>query len=180
MRYTDYNYEYFYRSFFFKKFINKLAIGGRYSVIEKIIYDLLKDIVLNNIFNKNYRGHLVYKGNLLPIFIFFEIIFLCKPLLHVKIWTKKRRGKKKLGKKNQVQTTVIPVTITRRKGYCIVLQWLVLSIKNHNEKTIKLSILREFKDILCNKDNESDTMDKKEELHNLITVNRNRMHFRWL
>jgi hypothetical protein len=55
---------------------------------------------------------------------------------------------------------------------------LVLSIKNHNEKTIKLSILREFKDILCNKDNESDTMDKKEELHNLITVNRNRMHFR--
>ena len=60
---SNLNFDYFYKSIFFKKFISKLTIGGRFFLMEKIIY----------------------KKKKLPIYIYFEVLFLCKPRLYIKV-----------------------------------------------------------------------------------------------
>jgi ribosomal protein S7 len=164
----------FYKSVFLKKFINNLSIGGKYFLVEKSIYQLFKDTTFNNIIYTTTNK--IYKY--LPICFFFEVLFLCKPLLYVKIWKLKKRGKKKLGKKGKaLNTKVIPTNISREKAYNMALHWLVKSIRQQKEKKLKLAILKEFKQILL--EFRGATLEKKQEIYRLISINRSFAHFRW-
>jgi hypothetical protein len=167
-------FDFFYRSIFFKKFINNLAYGGSYFLVEKIIYTLLADLSFGTTFYSSYRSRI----KLFPIFLFFEVIFICRPLLQVRIWKFKKRGKKKLGKKGKaLNTKVIPTNIEREKAYYVTLKWLVQSIRSHAEKKLGRGIAKEFQEILVNCSGA--TIEKKRKLYNLIVINRSFAHFRW-
>ena len=78
---SNLNFDYFYKSIFFKKFISKLTIGGRFFLMEKIIYGLFKELSYRFVFFKKYE----MKKKKLPIYIYFEVLFLCKPRLYIKV-----------------------------------------------------------------------------------------------
>jgi hypothetical protein len=110
-------YDFIYRSVFLLKFLNRLMCGGKRILIEKIIYGLFKDLNFIDVFYKKN----IFKTNCLPIFLFFEVISICRPLLgalvHKKTQNKRNKGR---GKKDiAINTKIIPVTISRKKSYFI-------------------------------------------------------------
>ena len=143
-------------------------------MVEKVIYKIFKDINLLKILYYTYK----LKTKFLPVVLFFEVIFICRPLLQARIWKLKKRGKKKLGKKGKaLNTKVIPTNISREKSYNLTVRWFVLAIKNQKERTLEKAIIKEFQEILIN--SRGETLEKKRKLYNLLVVNRSFAHFRW-
>lgn len=149
-------------------------VGGRLFLVEKIIYELFKSFKLKQIFYKQYVEQLIY----LPILIFFEVIYTCKPLLGAIIWKFKPKGKKIRKKgKLKINTKVIPVNIRRESSYFTAVGWLVNTIKADKNKKLTDSVVQEFQLVLHSKG--GNTLKKKQQLYKLITLNREFAHFRW-
>jgi ribosomal protein S7 len=167
-------FDYFYRSTFLRKFINNLTKGGCYFLVEKIVYKIFKKVNLLKILYYNYK----LKTKFLPVLLFFEVIFICRPLLQARIRKVRKRGKKKLGKKGKaLNTKVIPTNISRDNSYNLTVRCFALAIKNKKERTLEKAIIKEFQEILIN--SRGETLERKRKLYNLIVVNRSFAHFRW-
>ena len=168
-------YDSIYRSVFLLKFLNRLMWGGKRTLIEKIIYGLFKDLNFIGIFYKKN----IFKTNCLPIFLFFEVISICRPLLgalvHKKTQNKrnKSRGKKDIA----INTKIIPITISRKKSYFIAIGWFISSIKLRRENKLKNKVIGELSDIFIFKN--SVTLQKKTQLYALLVTNRSNSHYRW-
>jgi hypothetical protein len=111
-------YDFFYRSAFFFKFLNRLIKSGNLCIVEKIVYRLFKNLEFSDIFYKRN----VYKKSYLPIFFFFEAINICRPWVGLRIYkpsTKFKKGQKKNKKQTALTTKVIPIIISKSKSYTI-------------------------------------------------------------
>lgn len=168
-------YDFFYNSVFFLKFLNRLMRGGKRSIIEKIIYGLLKNLNFIDIFYiKN-----IYKINYLPIFFFFEVLSICRPLLSARIFKpskKSKNGRKRTKKDIAINTKIIPIPISRKKSYSIAIGWVISVIKFRREIDLESKVKNEFKDIVILK--KSQSLVKKKQLYKLLTLNRSSLHFR--
>jgi hypothetical protein len=92
--------------------------GGKRSVVEKIIYGLFKNLNFVEFFYKKN----IFKLNYLPIFFFFEVISICRPLLSARIYKpseKSKKGRKPTKKFIAINTKIIPISISRKKSYSI-------------------------------------------------------------
>lgn len=169
-------YDFFYSSVFFFKFLNKLVKSGKRNIVEKIVYGLFKDLKFSDLFYKKNN----FKINYLPIFIFFEAVSICRPLLGVRIFKPSAKFKKGIKKdKKQIArlTKVIPIIISRKKSYKIAIGWIITAITLRNEISLKNRIVGEFKDIIIEK--QSYSLKKKEQLRVLLVLNRSFLHYRW-
>lgn len=111
-------YDSFYNSTLFLKFLNRLMRGGKRSIIEKIIYGVFKSIGFIELFYKKN----IFKLNYLPIFFFFEVLSICKPLMSARIFKpskKNKRGRKRTKKDIAINTKIFPILISRKKSYFI-------------------------------------------------------------
>jgi hypothetical protein len=111
-------YDFFYNSIFFLKFLNRLMKGGKRSIIEKIIYGLFKNLDFANTFYIKS----IYKIKYLPIYFFFEVLSICRPLLSARIFKpsrKSKKGRKRTKKDIAINTKIIPISISRKKSYSI-------------------------------------------------------------
>lgn len=170
------NYDFFYSSVFFFKFINRLLKCGKRNTIEKIVYGLFKSLEFINIFYKKN----IYKTYFLPIYVYFEALSICRPLIGVRIFkpsSKFKKGKKKNKKQIALSVKVIPLIISRQKSYKIAIGWIIEAIKNRFEVSLKKRIIGELKDIILEK--HSYSLKKKEQLRALLIVNRSLLHYRW-
>jgi hypothetical protein len=111
-------HDFFYRSVFFFKFLNRLIKSGNLLTVEKIVYGLFKNLEFADIFYKRN----IYKKNYLPIFFFFEAINICRPWVGLRIYkpsSKFKKGSKKNKKQIALSTKAIPILISRVKSYNI-------------------------------------------------------------
>lgn len=166
--------DYLFKSFLLKKFISSIAYSGCYFLTEKLVYKVFEELRINLKLYKKY----FFRPTVLPVFIFFEAVFLCRPVLHVKIWKFKKKGKKKLGKKGKaLATKVIPINITRDQSYNLAIRWIIQSVRLYSDRRIGTAILNEWYQIIVK--GRGVTREKKRQLYNLIVMNRSFAHFRW-
>jgi ribosomal protein S7 len=169
-------YDFFYRSAFFFKFLNRLVKSGNLCIVEKIVYGLFKNLQFSDIFYKKN----IYKKNYLPIFFFFEAINICRPWVGLRVYkpsSKFRKGSKKNKKQIALKTKSIPILISRNKSYKIAISWVISAVNLRSEISLKKRILGELQDILIEK--RSHSLKKKEQLKSLLILNRSSRNYRW-
>lgn len=138
----------------------------------------MSDVLYKQI-NSSISNQIRFKA-FLPIFFFFEVLYLYKPMLNVKIFKPTKKGKKsvkKSKKKKKIRTKIIPVPISRKKRYDLIIKWLVDSINSRKEFSLGSRIINEFYDSLILK--RGGTLKKKMQLSKLLTINRSNIHYRW-
>jgi ribosomal protein S7 len=169
-------YDFFYRSAFFFKFLNRLIKSGNICIVEKIVYGLFKNLQFSDLFYKKN----IYKKKYLPIFFFFEAINICRPWMGLRIYkpsSKFKKGSKKNKKQIALNAKVIPILISRNKSYKIAIGWVISALKLRFEISLKKRILGELYDILIEK--RSYSLKKKEQLRSLLILNRSSRNYRW-
>lgn len=132
------------------KFINKMMLDGKKSVVEKIMY-----AALNKIEEKtNEKG----------IDIFQKALENVKPLVEV-------RSRRVGGATYQVPVEVRPV---RQQSLSI--RWILESTRKRNERTMIDRLANELIDAANEK---GSAFKKKEEVHKMAEANKAFAHYRW-
>lgn len=163
-----------YQNFFFKRelkhqeflriLMNKFMLKGRKYLIEKRFNELLCS-------NKSY--YLYY--------FLYEAIEILRPCLDLKVYTFKKRGKKRSVKKGTrvVQhVKIIPVEITKVKSYKIAFKWLVKAILTQKSEPFKNSLVKVIKETYYKTYNSSAVLYKKQ-AYQTAAINRQGSHYRW-
>jgi len=133
-----------------KKFVNRLMIGGKKSIAEKILLQSLVLIQLN--YSKN------------PIQILMSAIINVKPVVEI-------RSIRMRGANYQVP---IPLQETRRVSLAV--KWIIESANKKQGNPMKIKLKDEL--ILASK-KQGESVKKKLSVHRLANANRAFAHYRW-
>lgn len=132
------------------KFINKVMLGGKKSVAEKIVYSAI-----------NKAGEELGKT---PIEAFEDALEKVKPQVEV-------RSRRVGGATYQVPVEVRPV-----RQLSLAMRWLVNSARDRGERGMENRLARELIDA-CNDTGKS--VKKREETHKMAEANKAFAHFKW-
>ena len=133
------------------KFVNRIMVGGKKSVAQKIVYSALDDLK-DKVTDEE------------ALTIFKKAIENCKPQLEV-------RSRRVGGATYQVPVDVRPVRRTT-----LALRWLITYARSRGEKSMALRISGELMDAYNNRGN---TIKKKEDVHKMAESNRAFSHYNW-
>ena len=133
------------------KFVNKLMIGGKRSVAQKIVYGALDDL----------RTKVPDEE---PLTVFKKAIENVKPSLEV-------RSRRVGGATYQVPVDVRP---TRR--LTLSMRWLVAYARDRGEKSMSSRLSSELADAYNNRGN---AVKKKEDVHRMAEANKAFSHYNW-
>ncbi len=132
------------------KFINKVMLGGKKSIAERIVYTAL-----------DRAGEKLDKP---PKEVFSQVIANIKPLVEV-------RSRRVGGATYQVPVEVRPVRQTS-----LAMRWLVRATRERSEKTMVDKLSNEMMDAY---NNTGKTIKKREETHKMAEANKAFAHFKW-
>lgn len=132
------------------KFINKIMIGGKKSVAEKIVYSALSK-----------AGEELGKT---PAEVFEDALEKVKPQVEV-------RSRRVGGATYQVPVEVRPV-----RQLSLAMRWLVNAARDRGERGMENRLARELVDA-CNETGKS--VKKREETHKMAEANKAFAHFKW-
>lgn len=161
-----YKNNYFFSKLFFK-IINRICFNGKALKLEY--------------FFEYFLSTWKKKKNCYILFYFLEALFILRSELGVKIlkYSKNKNVKKrKKGKKLPVRTKVIPILLSIKTKFNLVLNWILKNkgLVDKNKMTF-FGILPEIIRILNLQNNSS--IKEKKKLRKLILVNRGFIHYRW-
>lgn len=132
------------------KFINKMMLDGKKSVVEKIMY-----AALNRIEEKtNEKG----------IEIFQKALENVKPLVEVK---SRRVGG---------ATYQVPIEVRAERQQSLSIRWILESTRKRNERTMIERLANELIDAANEK---GSAFKKKEDVHKMAEANKAFAHYRW-
>ncbi|GMT49801.1 MAG: 30S ribosomal protein S7 [bacterium] len=132
------------------KFINKVMLGGKKSIAEKIVYTALET-----------AGKKLDKP---PKEVFHQVMSNVKPLVEV-------RSRRVGGATYQVPVEVRPV-----RQISLGMRWMVRATRDRAEKTMIDKLSNELMDAY---NNTGKTIKKREETHKMAEANRAFAHFKW-
>lgn len=132
------------------QFINKVMLGGKKSLAEKIIYDALEII-------KD-------KTKSDPLVVYKKAIDNSRPMLEV-------RSRRVGGATYQV-----PVEVQARRSTTLAMRWLIGFARSRKEKTMSQRLANELMDAA---NNSGSTIKKKEDTHKMAEANKAFAHYRW-
>lgn len=135
---------------YFSKFINDLQYHGKKKKIESSLYKSFYDL---KVITKK------------PMFLFFEVIELIKPVIYLKII-----------KKAKIYYQ-IPRIISISWQKKIALKWLIKEIRDTKQGSLSLRVNNEL--IRAGVLNKSNLLKKKERLYATAIYNRSFLHFKW-
>lgn len=140
-----------YNDVLISKFVNRIMVGGKKSLAQKIIYSAMDEL----------KGKV---ANEEPLTVLKKAIENCKPQLEV-------RSRRVGGATYQVPVDVRPVRRTT-----LALRWIVEYARARGEKTMSLRLAGELMDAYNNRGN---TIKKKEDVHKMAESNRAFSHYNW-
>jgi small subunit ribosomal protein S7 len=144
------NHQNFLRTPLAKKFINRLMLGGKKSIAEKILLESLSLIQLK------------LKQN--PIRLLIKGINNVKPIVEV-------RSIRMRGANYQV-----PIPLQENRRISLAIKWIIESANKKKSNSINVKIKDEL--ILASK-NQGDSIKKKLTVHRLANASRAFAHYRW-
>ena len=132
------------------KFINKVMIGGKKSLAERIVYT-----ALDNVENTTHQN---------PVDVFDQAIRNVTPVLEVK---PRRVGG---------ATYQVPVEIRGDRRMSLAMRWLIGSARNRPGKTMAEKLAAEFLDASRG---QGTTVKRKDDVHRMAEANKAFAHYRW-
>jgi len=139
-----------YKDVLVSKFINKLMLGGKKSLAEKIFYEAVK--VASERVNDD------------PLKVFKKAVENVRPALEVK---SRRVGG---------ATYQVPVEVPSDRGYSLALRWLVQYARERKDKSMTLKLAAELVDAYNEK---GGAVKKKDDTHRMAEANKAFAHYRW-
>jgi len=139
-----------YGSVLVEKFINKMILQGKKSVVERIFYQAMEEI--RKLTNKE------------PIEVFEKAIENAAPILEVKA---RRVGG---------ATYQIPIEISRPRAQARAMQWIRQAARERSGKSMIENLTAELIDAY---NNTGVAIKKREDLHKTAEANKAFAHFRW-
>ena len=139
-----------YDSILLQKFINKLMLGGKKTVVERIVYEALAEVAK--------------KLEKQPLEVFEKAIEHVRPLLEVK---PRRVGG---------ATYQVPIEVTKLRGQALAMQWIKDAARGRKGQTMVQGLIAELIDA-SNKVGVA--MKKREDVHKTAEANKAFAHFRW-
>jgi small subunit ribosomal protein S7 len=133
-----------------KKFVNRLMIGGKKSIAEKIFLQSL--VLIQSVSNKN------------PIQVLILAIFNVKPVVEI-------RSIRMRGANYQV-----PIPLQENRRISLAIKWIVESANKKKGNPMKIKLKEEI--ILASK-KQGESVKKKLSVHRLANANRAFVHYRW-
>lgn len=132
------------------RFINKLIMGGKKSLAEKIFYGALEEI---------HQRH-----NTDPLDVLEQAIRNCMPLLEV-------RGRRVGGATYQV-----PLEVRADRQVSLSIRWLVQYARQRPERTMRQRLANE---LWAASQNDGGAQKRKDEMHRMADANKAYAHYRW-
>jgi len=132
------------------RFINKLIMGGKKSIAEKIFYGALEDI------------HARHNAD--PLDVLEQAIRNCMPLLEV-------RGRRVGGATYQV-----PMEVRADRQVSLSIRWLVQYARARPERTMRVKLANE---LWAASQSDGGAQKRKEEMHRMADANKAYAHYRW-
>lgn len=132
------------------KFINKVMMGGKKSIAEKIVYSSLEE--------------LAKKVEESPTEAFEKVIKNVAPVMEV-------RSRRVGGSTYQV-----PMEVRKERSISLSMRWLVASARSRSGKTMVEKLTAEFIDA---HHNTGTAVKKREDTHKMAEANKAFAHFRW-
>ncbi|MCB9027475.1 MAG: 30S ribosomal protein S7 [Bdellovibrionaceae bacterium] len=133
------------------KFVNKIMLGGKRSVAQKILYSALDELT------KKVPGEE-------PLTVFKKAIENVKPSLEV-------RSRRVGGATYQV-----PVDVRPSRRLALSMRWLISYARERGEKSMPQRLASEFADAYNNRGN---AVKKKEDVHRMAEANKAFSHYNW-
>lgn len=139
-----------YKSRIIAKFVNKLMIGGKKGLAERIMYDALE--IVGNQTNRESSE------------VFEQAMRNATPRLEVK---PKRVGG---------ATLQVPVDIKGDRGTSLAIRWILRSSRTRNGKSMSEKLAAEIIDA---SNNTGATIKKREDTHKMAEANKAFAHYKW-
>lgn len=133
-----------------KKFVNRLMIGGKKSIAEKILLQSL--VLIQSGSNKN------------PIKVLMLAIFNVKPVVEI-------RSIRMRGANYQV-----PIPLQENRRISLAIKWIIESANKKKGNPMNIKLKDEI--ILASK-KQGESVKKKISIHRLANANRAFVHYRW-
>ena len=133
------------------KFVNKIMLGGKRSVAQKILYSALDELT------KKVPGEE-------PLTVFKKAIENVKPSLEV-------RSRRVGGATYQV-----PVDVRPSRRLALSMRWLIGYARERGEKSMSMRLSSELADAYNNRGN---AVKKKEDVHRMAEANKAFSHYNW-
>src|SRR3954463_15522099 len=140
-----------YGSRMLSKFINKIMLGGKKSVAERIVYDAFEHVSTQT------RGQN-------PVDIFDQAMRNATPVLEVK---PRRVGG---------ATYQVPVEIRGDRRVSLAMRWLIASARSRSGKTMAEKLASELLDAFHG---QGATVKKRDDTHRMAEANKAFAHYRW-
>jgi small subunit ribosomal protein S7 len=132
------------------RFINKLMLGGKKSLAERIVY-----LAFDRIENQTHRN---------PVDVFDQALRNATPLLEVK---PRRVGG---------ATYQVPVEIRGERRNSLAMRWLINSSRSRNGRSMSEKLAAELLDAF---NNTGATIKRREDIHRMAEANKAFAHYRW-
>jgi len=133
------------------KFINRVMIGGKKGLAEKIVYEAL-DSLVEKIDKKNH------------VLAFDKLIKNVVPLMEVK---SRRVGG---------STYQVPVEVRAVRGVALAMRWIIANARNRSGRSMSEKLSQEFLDSY---NNIGQSVKKRDDTHKMAEANKAFAHFRW-
>jgi small subunit ribosomal protein S7 len=132
------------------RFINKLMVGGKKSVAERIFYGALQEISERQSRN--------------PLEVLQQAIKNCMPFVEV-------RGRRVGGATYQV-----PVEVRQERQLSLAIRWLVQFARQRPERTMQRKLAAE---LWAASQREGNAYRRRDEVHRMAEANKAYSHYRW-